>query len=1032
MSQLAARSKAPARAAEPAKGPKAPPTPAEEAPTPSLWADFALGAWGARTGGGAADDPTRYRRPAAFAAPLVLRSAIPGAAPAAAAGASPWSLLARSPVSHRAGVARLHTDVAAARAAEGLGAHAFTIGRDIYFGRGRFAPATPWGVRLLRHELAHVAQVGRDVAVDPQRGLPVADPGHPAEREAEHIAGGAAHAPLHAALPMVFRVPATPRPVARLTRDQLFGNAAVVPPLPGTDLASFQDYTEQTQADWFAEPTLSPVERTFLWDMLLKLQTGSHIRLGIGDVKLADLQGVAAGDWPGLEAFCRGTDPGQLTVRLFPPLPALADRIAQGKTLLALEAIIPADQLNVTVSQLQLRLLTANPALMPLLADYWSRFQPFLERTFEPAPGAMGIEFQAVLTFLITIRPTGLAPLLPLQGASAATRWVRNLHRFPLPMLNRLVANLADTSGARDFLLILHTGHDAVGAFQDAASLFSDLVLNTGAVTLPFIGVVGPDNLVLMIEGATTLADMTVRIPTITATWGKLDGAGNRHINQVLIAGHGSGHSVSLAGTSAPTVSGGHVHYLEESLDTVGNLTDTRALLDALMHHLDPATARLLYAGCLVGSRTVPAGTPAAGIPAALAADQSLGAFTEARATAASIPLTPGVTVQAARASVGLGALTALKDASGRLHPTYPSDPSAYGGAAAYAQGGLEPEGVLRAAVEVAATVNTVTAETMLRTRLALPARPTHWYDIITRLMVGIVLPPVHVPPTGVDLHLLNEAANTAEIPFLVHWAQFGWINAARYVTHLNPQPFAGTVYAGLAGTVPYTGMARADDKRMRIIVDQGQFLHTGAAATLLAGILATGLNSESFKNFLDVTPTVLGGREAALLPLVGAPTTAQIRLGLAWFARDSTNAHVRAFLSAQVVTAVGAAPAFNAATAAEIAASRLDPRTLLTRLGFSLTPAGAAPVGGGPPPPLANARVPGSPQNTVFVTPAPRVATVIPTFLNVRSGPSMSFVPMTVLLGGVSVNVAGTTGSWSAIDFNGRLGFVFTSQLTP
>ena len=61
---------------------------------------------------------------------------------------------------HDFGQLRVHTDAAAAQSARALDAHAFTIGRDIVFGAGRYAPHTPAGQRLLAHELAHVVQPG--------------------------------------------------------------------------------------------------------------------------------------------------------------------------------------------------------------------------------------------------------------------------------------------------------------------------------------------------------------------------------------------------------------------------------------------------------------------------------------------------------------------------------------------------------------------------------------------------------------------------------------------------------------------------------------------------------------------------------------------------------------------------------------------------------------------------------------------------------------------------------------------------------
>lgn len=53
---------------------------------------------------------------------------------------------------------RVHTDSRAGDAAEGIGARAFTVGHDIVFGAGEYAPHTESGLRLLAHELTHVVQ----------------------------------------------------------------------------------------------------------------------------------------------------------------------------------------------------------------------------------------------------------------------------------------------------------------------------------------------------------------------------------------------------------------------------------------------------------------------------------------------------------------------------------------------------------------------------------------------------------------------------------------------------------------------------------------------------------------------------------------------------------------------------------------------------------------------------------------------------------------------------------------------------------
>lgn len=53
---------------------------------------------------------------------------------------------------------RVHYDSNAARAAASVDALAFTVGRDIVFGGGRYAPHTAAGRRLLAHELTHTLQ----------------------------------------------------------------------------------------------------------------------------------------------------------------------------------------------------------------------------------------------------------------------------------------------------------------------------------------------------------------------------------------------------------------------------------------------------------------------------------------------------------------------------------------------------------------------------------------------------------------------------------------------------------------------------------------------------------------------------------------------------------------------------------------------------------------------------------------------------------------------------------------------------------
>jgi hypothetical protein len=53
---------------------------------------------------------------------------------------------------------RIHADPRAAESARAVNARAYTVGRDVVFGSGQYAPATTAGQHLLAHELTHVVQ----------------------------------------------------------------------------------------------------------------------------------------------------------------------------------------------------------------------------------------------------------------------------------------------------------------------------------------------------------------------------------------------------------------------------------------------------------------------------------------------------------------------------------------------------------------------------------------------------------------------------------------------------------------------------------------------------------------------------------------------------------------------------------------------------------------------------------------------------------------------------------------------------------
>ncbi len=96
---------------------------------------------------------------------------------------------------------RIHTDDAAATAAARLGARAFAVGDHIFFARNHYAPDRPDGLRLIAHELAHVAQQrGATEAPASGDGSGVRASSSSEEREARHAAAQALagrDAPVH-------------------------------------------------------------------------------------------------------------------------------------------------------------------------------------------------------------------------------------------------------------------------------------------------------------------------------------------------------------------------------------------------------------------------------------------------------------------------------------------------------------------------------------------------------------------------------------------------------------------------------------------------------------------------------------------------------------------------------------------------------------------------------------------------------------------------------------------------------------------
>ncbi len=770
------------------------------------------------------------------------------------------------------------------------------------------------------------------------------------------------------------RHPVAGTPVHRHTATDLFG-------APGTTLEEFQQ-SLTVQADWFAEPTLSATDRDDLHALLARTHEGPHILAGVGDVLLTELRGVAAANWTALSEYGRGRRNAGETVRLIDSAasPPLADRIAMGNTLIALKAVFTPTQLAASVSETQFHdVHTAG--LVPALSAYVTVWQPNLEMTYEPGPAARDFEFENMLTLL---KGTGTGPFAPLLGK------VRDLHRFSAASLMILVANFADHSRARPVHLLLHGSRDAAGAFQESAGLFASMIGDGRFNTL-------------MLEGRDSIADLTAAVPGLAADYGKPDATGTPRIAQVMIAGHGEAQQVDLAQNDDMNISGDPANAAQKR--------KTEELLNTLMANMDPVTARVVYAGCLVGSPT-----PGGG--------QNLVGATEDAARAHGIAA--GRT-QGARASVALAASSSLTDAAGNLAIQYGFDPAAYGGALIYVATGHEPTGLFRSAVELA-TTDPVVAANQLRARQTMGVTAGHeWFDDVIVAAIRVAL--VGVPAGGpVPLATLQMLEGMVDPIFLVGNSEDGHgRTVGTLIGAVNSQPLAGALYAEVAKQGPFNAPGDASMRNGRFVIDQGWLALGGPRSGPILG-------------WLDATPTATVGwigvrldtgaiaaASPLLFPAAAPVTVGRIRLALAWLRADPTNPDVKNFLTDQVVRAAGVPPALSPAVTAELDGGSAD--EVLTALRVIASVPSAT---GGPSLPAANAQVRAGHQNEVRVEPNPYVATVIAGALNVRSLPGMHGSVFEVVRAGDQLQVAGFTHDWAAVDRNGRLGFVFRKFVTP
>ncbi len=123
---------------------------------------------------------------------------------------------------------RVHTDAKAAESAQRVSAMAYTIGHNVVFGHGQYAPKAEIGKRLLAHELTHVVQQGGAVPRSPRsaEAKPSATFQRTTEPASSRVSDVMQRAGDPAAIPPTLRCPTDLAPGRPAGTDLLFGTGA--------------------------------------------------------------------------------------------------------------------------------------------------------------------------------------------------------------------------------------------------------------------------------------------------------------------------------------------------------------------------------------------------------------------------------------------------------------------------------------------------------------------------------------------------------------------------------------------------------------------------------------------------------------------------------------------------------------------------------------------------------------------------------------------------------------------------------------
>lgn len=567
---------------------------------------------------------------------------------------------------------------------------------------------------------------------------------------------------------------------------------------------------------------------------------------------------------------------------------------------------------------------------------------------------------------------------------------VRNYHRFEKTALDRLAANVRYTRKDKPLFLILHSNFDHNGAFHRDPNLTA--VITDGG------------HLTILIEGKETLAEIQSELGPLAHRYGQ----GNQ-IEQVMFAGHGNNNVIQMAGTmdTAALATGAKPEDAEVGQD-ITSAPGVTAETDALMHELlanmsTSPNARIVLNGCLTASNAVNApldsdpAVAARQVHDAIHAQPSLATYLQTAAAGTS------VSVRGANASFGQ---VGLEDPSGNLDIVAAggADPQLTASKLEYVRGGTEPQGALRAVLEVwaedrLATPATTTALDAVRERLRTEPASAEWDARIIRTLYEIVA------ANPDNANLIRQLGNAAgDLGELKHEAQCT-------VRALNSVPAGqlATIFTGLMATSLWTS-----EPRIPLVVLQRWLRADGTKRADFLAVLGTSFTCLVARPFVDMG--LLSAELPALLPTAhaAAASTGELKLALLGIPGATPNPTCHAFLRAVAGTASSFPPALGIDGLLGGMSTQADIEVAIGIRGPAATP----PTGGGSTAaPPNNVDLDGDGVNDFRVEPMTRRGAVAASRLNVRRRPDIASDSLALLPSGSRVNLIGTSGDWYAVE---------------